>query len=187
MAVAVVVAVGAEEVLAEGREVAVCRDLLAGLRLDHQAACPEHRDHRSAVPHRLIDRVLELHVPTRELQAGRDLQYSRELDPTLPPDRDWPGAEASVLDHQLCRRCAPPPGLVQGQALDLCHQRRRQFVQDPESQRESESEQGSPIVRAIRYRGLEVAAQDLVFPIREPDFRNERPIVRKLWKTAEAV
>jgi len=31
MAVAVVVAVGAEEVLAEGREVAVCRDLLAGL------------------------------------------------------------------------------------------------------------------------------------------------------------
>ena len=155
MAVAVVVAVGAEEVLAEGREVAVCRDLLAGLRLDHQAACPEHRDHRSAVPHRLIDRVLELHVPTWELQAGRDLQYSRELDPKLPPDRDWPGAEASVLDHRHCRRRAPPPG--------------------------------SPIVRALRYRGLEVAAQDLVFPIREPGFRNERPIVRKLWKTAEAV
>ena len=155
MAAAVVVAVGAEEVLAEGREVAVCRDLPAGLRLDHQAACPEHRDHRSAVPHRLIDRVLELHVPTWELQAGRDLQYSRELDPKLPPDRDWPGAEVSVLDHRHCRRRAPPPG--------------------------------SPIVRALRYRGLEVAAQDLVFPIREPGFRNERPIVRKLWKTAEAV
>lgn len=155
MAVAVVVAVGAEVVLAEGREVAVCRDLPAGLRLDHQVACPEHRDHRSAAPHRLIDRVLELHVPTWELQVGRDLQYSRELDPKLPPDRDWPGAEASVLDHRHCRRRAPPPG--------------------------------SPIVRALRYRGLEVAAQDLVFPIREPGFRNERPIVRKLWKTAEAV
>lgn len=185
MAAAVVVAVGAEEVLAEGREVAVCRDLPAGLRLDHQVACPEHRDHRSAAPHRLIDRVLELHVPTWELQAGRALQYSREPDPGLPPDRGWPGA--SVLDQPHCRRRVPPPGLVQGQALDLCHQRRRQFVQDPGSQRESESEQGSPIVRATRYRGLEVAAQDLVFPIREPDFRNERPIVRKLWKTAEAV
>ena len=153
MAAVAVVAVGAEEVLAEGREVAVCRDLPAGLRLVHQVACPEHRDHRSAAPHRLIDRVLELHVPTWELQAGRALQYSREPDPGLPPDRGWPGA--SVLDHPHCRRRVPPPGL--------------------------------PIVRAIRYRGLEVATQDLVFPIREPDFRNERPIVRKLWKTAEAV
>lgn len=155
MAAVAVVAVEAAVVLAAGREVAVFLDLPAGLRLDHQVACPEHRDHRSAAPHRLIDRVLELHVPTWELQAGRDLQYSRELDPKLPPDRDWPGAEASVLDHRHCRRRAPPPG--------------------------------SPIVRALRYRGLEVAAQDLVFPIREPGFRNERPIVRKLWKTAEAV
>ncbi len=155
MAAVAVVAVEAAVVLAAGREVAVFLDLPAGLRLDHQVACPEHRDHRSAAPHRLIDRVLELHVPTWELQVGRDLQYSRELDPKLPPDRDWPGAEASVLDHRHCRRRAPPPG--------------------------------SPIVRALRYRGLEVAAQDLVFPIREPGFRNERPIVRKLWKTAEAV
>jgi hypothetical protein len=182
------VAVEAVVVLAEGLgAVVACRDLLAEQRLAHRAACPEHQDLLSAALHRLIDRVLELLVPTQELQAGRDLQYSRELAPTLAPGRDWPGPEASALDHRLYRRHAPPPGSVQGQALDLGHQRLRQLVQDLESQRESELEQGSPIVRATRYQGLEVATQDLVFPIRGPDFRNARPIVRRLWRTAEAV
>lgn len=173
----VAAAVEAEVVLAEGRAVVGChdhreafrvevwRDLLAVLPFDQRVACPEHHDHRSAVLRHLIDRVLELHVPTLERESEDDRQYSRELEPTLMPDGVWPAADASV------------PG----------HQRLRQPARDPESQRESESEQGSPIVRAPRYRGLEVASQDRVFPIRGPDFRNEWPIVRKRWKTAEAV
>lgn len=50
--------------LAASQVAAVCRDLLAELRLGHRAACPELHDHPSAAPHRSIDRVLELHVPT---------------------------------------------------------------------------------------------------------------------------
>lgn len=70
-------AVEAEVVLAEGlgavvacrahlaasQVAAVCRDLLAELPLGHRAACPEHQDLQSAALRRLIDRVLELHVP----------------------------------------------------------------------------------------------------------------------------